>query len=1815
MKRKLLLLWTFLLCFAAGSLAAEITIDFSAKGYGNAQEISTVVQDGVTVTFDKGTNNNTPKFYTTGNAIRVYGGGTMTVSSGSNITSIAVTFGSSDGSNALKTDVGTLTEGTWTGSSSSVVFSIGGSSGHRRFRSLTITTGEAPSIVKPTITGKTPFYGSTEVTIASTTEGAEIRYTLDGTEPTAESTLYTAPFTLSESATVKAIAVKDGNVSEAVSKAFVAMTAYSTIAEVNALSDATPFAFTGSAVVVASPSTRYTYIKDATGNSLIYTANKQFEVGSVIAPTWTGKVSIYNSLFEVVPTSELTTADGQTETVEYPEATAADITLENANKVVVLKGVTYTTPDEKKNFTITQGESTIAGYNSIGITIDAPVEGKTYDIVGAISRYKDNAQFAPIFITEAVAAEPEAPVWRDIKADFTNGAIITSEETNVISVGLSVAEDGTVSRVAADAANANAVVSGKFHSNDHGLSNFSATVKVEGPVKIGMGTCAWGGDVTVKNENGETVANTFNTNDGTCWHGTKNVVYTYYKGEAATLTIAGGSYTPYFSVEKVALEDIPTVMKVEYSLGDTGAAGVLPANFEINDGEKFATPVNRTLYVEGKTLTGWTDGTKTYAIGEEITSVADTKITLTPVFTANEVSLADRTEAVTLKWNFRRDQGAPVVAWEGKSGLIWVTQATIGGKTIDVKMDMSTSPGKFNNTGNTDCAQTNPGTKFTIPSCKGAVVSMECHGSFTISTTTIDGQTGYTGSGSTNVSYEIANTAETIDIVIGDGRYYRYVQVVLPVVEAEAPSIQERAIINTGFEDWNSVSAEGGPLDIATQFSNETITFNFVGTSCQPTGQNSKFGDETGFLMAEKNAQGTVTTTAFKNITKVRYYHGATGGSRGWGLQKKSANDADWVTISSDFANPSSGVWVEKEINEENVQLRWYNLADAQNAYMFNLEVYANVEITAEQVSLTTAVAPEEAAGKVSVYPVSSSYDVGTELKLTATENFGYDFVNWTNSVGEEVSAEPVFTYTLNANETLTANFKKVNTYELALTVEGGANDYMIAFNPAPTVVDGKNMYEAGTVVELAASSNPILTFANWGDGQTNGTISVTMDTNQTVSAIYSAGDYIVGWDFIKRGNNGRPADFASTVDNETAALIMTNASGKVSGWLDKSKEAANGYESFVGAAVNWQALADKYYYQTKINASEFMNIKVQAEMMYNYNAYQTQTIEYSIDGTNWTKVGEATMPGVKTGTPIEAVLPAEANNAPELYIRFIPDYTSQIDGTESNNDGTTITNIFIFGEKKIVDDGVAPKFVSSVPANDATGASATGKIVVNFDEKVKLTATASATLNGKAMEGTVAGKTITFPYVGLEYNTPYSFVLAAGSVADLTDNTLAEAITINFTTMDRPSVAKAEYDAIVTNIDELKDALAKATGSARFRIFLHNGTYDFKTATLTSVKGNVSLIGESTEGTILRNDPQAEGIGVTAILCTGGENIYMQDLTLMSTDYERSGNNGEGGSIGRCVVLQENASKAVYKNVNLLSHQDTYYTRATQRAYWEGGKIAGTVDYLCGGGDIFFNGVTLYNNARGNGDCITAPATSSNWGYVFSDCIIDGDADQDGRYSLGRPWQGAPRAVYLNTTMKILPTGAGWSDMGAVPALFAEFNSHTESGALVDCSARKTSFTVNGTSQSVSYNPVLTQAEAEKYTIANVVGGTDNWQPELLTEQAPAPTNVVLEGYELKWDDSKYALLWAVCKNGSVVAFVTTPTYTVDDTTAEWSVRAANEMGGLCPAVTAGESTGIENIEQAADDNAPMYNVAGQRVTKSAKGIVIQNGHKYVRK
>ena len=117
-----------------------VTVDFSKQGYENAYAMpaSTVI-DGITFAFDKGTNGNAPKYYTSGTAIRMYGSNSMTVSAGGKtIVSIELTFGSNDGTNDITTDVPTYVEPTWTGEAASVTFTIGGTTGQRRIQAVTV---------------------------------------------------------------------------------------------------------------------------------------------------------------------------------------------------------------------------------------------------------------------------------------------------------------------------------------------------------------------------------------------------------------------------------------------------------------------------------------------------------------------------------------------------------------------------------------------------------------------------------------------------------------------------------------------------------------------------------------------------------------------------------------------------------------------------------------------------------------------------------------------------------------------------------------------------------------------------------------------------------------------------------------------------------------------------------------------------------------------------------------------------------------------------------------------------------------------------------------------------------------------------------------------------------------------------------------------------------------------------------------------------------------------------------------------------------------------------------------------------------------------------------------------------------------------------------------------------------------------------------------------------------------------------------------------------------------------------------------------
>lgn len=983
----------------------------------------------------------------------------------------------------------------------------------------------------------------------------------------------------------------------------------------------------------------------------------------------------------------------------------------------------------------------------------------------------------------------------------------------------------------------------------------------------------------------------------------------------------------------------------------------------------------------------------------------------------------------------------------------------------------------------------------------------------------------------------------------------------------------------------------------------DIIGFNLrpkTGLSFVPTSvafECMRYGTDGGFVdVAWKSSNGTITSLA----TAI-----------------KPARDN--TTLGTQVNLDLSGVTIPGSDGECSLLIYFYGLGNTKQGGLADIIITGNLSGTVVNIPTHTVnlVVTPDGAGTTVSNPVGSEFDEGTEITLTANKNFGYQFDHWATTSDQTISSVNPFTFSLSKDTTIKAVFTQLNTYALNLTVNGGAKDYMIGILPSGNMVDGKRMYEQGTNVALTASNNELLTFTHWSSGETNANLNVTMDQEQNIEANFSAIDFIAGWDFWVPGSGGRVADFYSSVDNETASLVLRLADGTSSSWLDKSQMAAGGYEGRP-AAVNWKPLTDHYYYQISFNAKDFENIKVASSMLFNYNAYSVQNLEYSVDGENFTKLGEIVMTNAKAWNSQTVTLPTAADHADKVYFRWIPDYTSAIVGAASTNDGTALNGIYVTADAVVYNDGIAPVLLSSVPADQGNGASTTGKVVLTFDEKVQVKAAAMASLNGKNIPAIVSGKTITFSYVGLDYNSNNSFYLAAGIVSDLAGNALTDPISIHFNTMDKPKVSKKAFDFIVGKDGDFKAALTAASAASasgnRFRVFVPNGSYNIGSLTgdanqMTTVSiPNVSFIGESADGVILYNKSIQESINSTATLYFTdiSDNIYMQDISLLNKmDYRT------GTLLGRGVALWDKGNKNIYKNVKLLSNQDTYYTGG-DRSYLETCEIHGTVDFICGGGDIFFNECLLYMEER-SGNCLTAPASNGAWGYVFSNCTIDGFPINNGSYRLGRPWSNAPKSVFLNTTMKVLPTTDAWGDpMNVVPAVFAEYNSMTASGTPVDLSNRRSVYTKDATT--VTLNPVLSSEQAATYTIDNVVGGTDNWLPKLHTDQASAPHITGTLG-SISWSDNDYVLCWAIFKNGQFVEFTTLPEYSIPAGTPKesvFTVRAANEMGGLgmTSNVFSPATVGTENIAMVPVKiiNTMYFTIEGKQIHRleNFKGVVM---------
>ena len=412
---------TFALLF--GSVSAQKVVTFTVSE-GNSSE-TVFEKEGVKLSIDQNKSTTAPGGYLNRtDQFRIYKDAILNVSTTEgNIEKIELTSsanaGSKYGPDLLSVTDGTYTcsgkVGTWEGSAPAVAFLATAQSRATQI-SVTVAPAGENYVAAPTIKGNATFLESNEVTVTAG-EDAAIYYTLDGTEPTAASTLYEGAITLTETATVKAIAVEGALSSEVVEATFTKVVPEElTFAEMSALTaDKKQVKVSLDGVVVAYVDGSTVHLREGNNAAAFYNIGRTFTQGDVLEGYIVADFQLYNSLPELKPNNDLTDVN-TIEVEETAEVAPYKVTVAELNEgqwmahYVVLSGVTVETEtvNDKTTTYIVQGEDKIACYKGIDLTAYVGTD-KTYDIeVLFNSVYKGTPQVKPLSIEETTTTAIEA---------------------------------------------------------------------------------------------------------------------------------------------------------------------------------------------------------------------------------------------------------------------------------------------------------------------------------------------------------------------------------------------------------------------------------------------------------------------------------------------------------------------------------------------------------------------------------------------------------------------------------------------------------------------------------------------------------------------------------------------------------------------------------------------------------------------------------------------------------------------------------------------------------------------------------------------------------------------------------------------------------------------------------------------------------------------------------------------------------------------------------------------------------------------------------------------------------------------------------------------------------------------------------------------------------------------------------------------------------------------------------------------------------------------------------------------------------------
>jgi pectinesterase len=296
-------------------------------------------------------------------------------------------------------------------------------------------------------------------------------------------------------------------------------------------------------------------------------------------------------------------------------------------------------------------------------------------------------------------------------------------------------------------------------------------------------------------------------------------------------------------------------------------------------------------------------------------------------------------------------------------------------------------------------------------------------------------------------------------------------------------------------------------------------------------------------------------------------------------------------------------------------------------------------------------------------------------------------------------------------------------------------------------------------------------------------------------------------------------------------------------------------------------------------------------------------------------------------------------------------------------------------------------------------------------------------------------------------------------------------------------AVKKNEFTIDASGSGDFKtvnEAIASVGNLAGQPITFHlkPGVY-YEKVTIPAALTKVSLIGEDPITTTIVFDDYS-GKGDINTFTSWTFKVLANDFRAENISFENS-----AGPVGQAVALHIESDRAVFKNCRFVGNQDTIFADGEKsRQYFQSCYIEGTTDFIFGSATAVFSDCLIHSKKE---SYVTAASTTQGkpFGYVFFNTKLTAASGINKVY-LGRPWRNFAKTVYIDCELGAHIRPEGWHNWNKPEAeqtvLYAEYKS-TGPGA--------------SPATRVAWSKQLTDEQRSAYTVAKILKGTDNWDPQ----------------------------------------------------------------------------------------------------------------------